>query len=456
MKTTPLTIVLSFITAFDLFAQGSLTPPTGPAPTMKSLDQVASTGIAINSTNTAGDPNSEFIIAAAGSYFLTGNLAVTKTNGIRVTAANVTVDLNGFQISRASGSGGTGITVSAKRCTIENGSIAASFENGIDGFGNGVDGTVRDVSVSGCNTTGIRVTYGWLVERCTAVDNGTGISIDSGGVVRNCRARTNTNRGISGGNGSTIIDCVASGNGTSGIGTGELSKLTNCAAAYNLANGIETGMWSALKDCSAGQNTGTAGIIVGHGSTLTGCNSSSNFTLGFPPTDTTGMGIKAEDDCSIIHCLATSNEGDGIRVGHRGLIVDSNSSSNGQAGSNVGSGIIAGLRATVKNCSASENRRHGISVGGESLLMENHASHNGRGGSSFGIDTTSQGGTSSRVEANQVRDTNGAGFNFGMNDIVVRNHSGSNTLNFSITTGANFGPIQTPNSATNPLANISF
>src|SRR5438477_5683310 len=69
------------------FAQGSLTPLGAPAPTMKSLDQIASTGIALNVANTPGDTNYHFIINAAGNYYLTGNLAVTKTNGIHVTAA---------------------------------------------------------------------------------------------------------------------------------------------------------------------------------------------------------------------------------------------------------------------------------------------------------------------------------------------------------------------------------
>jgi hypothetical protein len=61
------------------FGQGSLTPPGAPAATMKSLDQIASTGIALNSTNTAGDANVHFIISQPGSYYLTGNLAVTKS-----------------------------------------------------------------------------------------------------------------------------------------------------------------------------------------------------------------------------------------------------------------------------------------------------------------------------------------------------------------------------------------
>src|SRR5450631_2354900 len=41
--------------ASSLVAQGPLAPPGSPAPTMKTLDQIASTGIALNATNTPGD-----------------------------------------------------------------------------------------------------------------------------------------------------------------------------------------------------------------------------------------------------------------------------------------------------------------------------------------------------------------------------------------------------------------
>src|SRR5438309_10119700 len=107
------TVCALLFSAANVFAQGSLTPSGAPTPTMKSLDQIASTGIAINATNTPGNSASEFVISAPGNYYLTGNLNVTKTQGIDVRAVGVTIDLNSFQIARTSGSAGSGINVAS-------------------------------------------------------------------------------------------------------------------------------------------------------------------------------------------------------------------------------------------------------------------------------------------------------------------------------------------------------
>src|SRR6266436_4671626 len=69
-----------------LFAQGSLTPPGAPAPTMKTLQQIEPR------TPISSVPVS---ILNSGSYYLTDNLEVSYGDAIFISANNVTVDLNG-------------------------------------------------------------------------------------------------------------------------------------------------------------------------------------------------------------------------------------------------------------------------------------------------------------------------------------------------------------------------
>src|SRR5256714_11393508 len=119
--------VSHFLLPPSAFAQGSLTPPGPPGPTMKTLDQVEpridlqnAPASAVTTTNA----DYHFIINQPGSYYLSANILVAKTNGIQINAEGVTLDLNGFQISRVS-PGGYGIEISnvGHRATIRNGTV---------------------------------------------------------------------------------------------------------------------------------------------------------------------------------------------------------------------------------------------------------------------------------------------------------------------------------------------
>jgi hypothetical protein len=152
---------------------------------------------------------------------------------------------------------------------------------------------------------------------------------------------------------------------------------------------------------------------------------------------------------------ASGNKGDGIRAFERSQIIDCTADSNGDPTGNTGSGISGGIRTVVRHSSATNNRKSGIVVLGESLVVENRASFNGRGGAAAGIDTS--GGSGSRIEGNAVRDNSGTGILATSGDIVIRNSAGNNSVtNYNPSTGTNFAPIQSPGSATNPLANIQF
>ena len=110
-----------------------------------------------------------FAITASGSYRLTGNLSVPSgSDGIDVTADNVTIDLNGFAIVGSAGSGGNGIASSNSQVTVHNGSILGMGGNGII-LGN--NSTVDDVHVSANGGNGIELGGGGMVKHCTVTAN---------------------------------------------------------------------------------------------------------------------------------------------------------------------------------------------------------------------------------------------------------------------------------------------
>src|SRR3569833_2813795 len=87
-------LACSLLSSASVFAQGSLTPPGAPAPTMKTLDQLEARTI-VNAANTPGDAANTFIISAPGSYYLTGNLTgASGKHGSSIQADHVTLDLN--------------------------------------------------------------------------------------------------------------------------------------------------------------------------------------------------------------------------------------------------------------------------------------------------------------------------------------------------------------------------
>ncbi len=440
----------------SVLAQGSLTPPGTPGATMKSLDQIASTGIAINTTNTPGNGTYEFIINQRGSYYLTGNLGVTKTNGILISSDGVTVDLNGFQISRSSGSAGDAITIQTNddRCTIKNGSISG-FAFGIDCISTGglsphtaYAGHLSRLGVGSCTTAAS--VGGWEIDHCTFHDNvsglivstwsaavsncvfnhnsGTALEVDLPSVISNCSAMFNTGLVVfSFGDGSTATNCSVSSNlpTDQAISAGNGCTLIDCSA-YNNQSGnraISAESSCTLTNCNAsGNSTTTAGISVDANCTLNGCTASQNVAA---------AGIMTGDNCTISHCTASANNSSvassfGLQTGSNCTLTDctasANNNANGSLSNTTGVGISVTNNCTLTNCTAALNKGDGIELGARCQLAGCTANGNGNGTNGSGI----SGGIRTVVKNCAAFDNMKNGIVVSANSVVLENHASHN------------------------------
>ena len=238
-------------------AQGPLTPPGAPAPTMLTLSQVEPRTPITNTTAVT--------ISTPGSYYLTANISITNGSAITITANQVTLDLNGFTLSSTEASPtGTGILLAGGNVniTILNGHIkgGVTYSGGNytgSGFANGIyysgfipaNIRVSGVSVSGCLLYGIYLGTGnsTVVESCTAQ------TIGSYGIYANSVARSSAVQcGIVAVFASTASDCYASGTGGQVL---VANIANNCIGFCTTASG--TGMQASTANNCFGQSSGS-------------------------------------------------------------------------------------------------------------------------------------------------------------------------------------------------------
>ncbi len=230
--------------------------------------------IPIDATNTPSqNANDDYTISAPGSYYLTGNITISKFKGIHVTSSNVSINLNGFTVSGAPANNGFTVS-SGPGCSIINGRLGGlnSAIVGLSGL------TIRDVECDHC-TNGI---------------------FASANAVLDCVTDTNNGSGINAGNGCKVAGCVASGNGRNGMGSGIVAGIRatvdNCNTVGNSVNGIFAGGDSSILNNHSSQNGGGtpgAGIVTTSG---TGSRIEGNSVR-----DNAGVGINASSLDTIIH-----------------------------------------------------------------------------------------------------------------------------------------------------------
>jgi hypothetical protein len=184
------------------------------------------------------------VISQPGSYKLAANLVVPANNvtAIKVTAPNVTIDLNGFSISGPNtcnhvtklctqpySDQSAGIYSNAINTTVANGTVSGFSHVGVNLYG--VGGTIRNLTAAHNFLAGVAVSDG-RIENVMAQFNGAGV-LSNGGLVVSSHAAHNIHSGFQM-NGSMLIGSTGSSNGGSGAqGNGGASGVRESFFMFN-------------------------------------------------------------------------------------------------------------------------------------------------------------------------------------------------------------------------------
>lgn len=266
---------------------GPLDPPSGAIqPTYKTLSEVEAR-IAVNATNTPGDADSIFKITQPGSYYLTGNvtgIAGAKNIAIEISAANVTLDLNGFAVDGA-GQSKTGVLMAGAYGRVLNGSIR-NLSSGRGVWVTNIRATIEDVRTSETAGPGFEIDADYATMRrvstmsaLTGVDAtagdyvaisdsefvqsyGYGVRVNDYARIENCRLNDTLFY-------SAPATAIKAGFGASVIGV----QVVNTFGAGNLSSGVDIGASSTVDRCRiqsyAYFGTPGGGAIVSSGQAVT-------------------------------------------------------------------------------------------------------------------------------------------------------------------------------------------
>jgi hypothetical protein len=276
-----------------VFAQGSLTPPGVPGPTMKSLDQIEAR-TAITNTSTL------VTITQSGSYYLTHNITVTAGDAIDITTNGVTLDLNGFTLTSTEASPtGTGILLlgnGISDITIRNGHIRggvtlsgpfSTVYTG-SGFANGIALSVANasanvlvsgVSVMGCLVDGIN-----LGNSATTVESCKVYTVGNYGIVANNIYNSSSDQFGNQGIFAFVIANNCSANTDSGTGNAlQAQTAINCTGINNSTVGNAGGVDAYAAINCFGESYGSVGVAA---YTANNCYGNSLFNTGLAASQT--------------------------------------------------------------------------------------------------------------------------------------------------------------------------
>lgn len=496
-------IALMLISTFSTFGQGPLTPPGGPNPTMKTLDQVEPR-IPIT--------NAVYNIAQPGSYYLTRNI-----DGLGIQSHNVTLDLMGFSIA-ATGGSAVYFYSAYTNVVIRNGTLSSTSGNGVEyvaatanarglieqvripkcqGIGLNLPAgfIVRDCEIYGCGSAGIQASGAIEVRNCHVENNGIGLALTTGSTVVGNTILNNNVAGLRvGGIGSYVADNIVKGNQDNydfapgnqlNLLIGEIPETLDWPCVAKLAgtltcnqintNGITVNADDVTIDLD-GHALAGPGADSGNGihqantlrnlSVLNGkavywkgqgmagvyAHGKANLVSGVQAA-TNSNGILVGEGGTLANCSAFANTSVGLAARSGSTLGDCSASYNGYAGFDVNSGTI------LRHCSAYKNGYHGIYAESECLLEDCVTTFNVRDGimvnSNCQIANCTASGNGNGGDGAGIHALNGGnridGNNVASNDrgidvdlagnLIVRNSARLNTVNYDISGGNSVGTI---------------
>lgn len=399
--------------AGSTYAQGPLTPPGAPAPTMKTLGQIEPR-IPIT--------NLPFSILSPGSYYLTGNLVTSDTNqpAIQVFVGGVTIDLNGYTIINFAGTD----TIYSQAPGLS----SLTIRNGLMFFGKHAvyapimqDLRLEQVEILSATRTGVVAGANAQVLNSKFYQNGLfpaggdGVVVGTGSRVSGSVFQGNQYHGLVVGPGSVVEACTSSENAGAGFVLGKGSVIQNCSAHSNQLYGVFSFEGGLLEDVTLLYNN--TGAVVGDGTRISGSSIRHSVQ----------EGIYGDNEVSVERTTVSSS-------GQRGIFL-----------------LNGGF---VRNCIVRANQQAGILVNSGCAVLDNVVDLNGSGNNEGGIAVY---GNSNRIEGNHITSNADKGlWLISGGNSAFKNSLRGNTTAITDAGGNDVGPQDPASIATSPWANITY